>query len=151
MGAGKIISSVGASREPGALGAESESVSHSVVSDSLRPPWTVAHQAPLSMGFSRQEYWSGRSFTSPRALPIPGMEPRSPALQADSLPSEPPGKREGLEMMLYPTPWQDRWERERSRDRRWGGHTSSQGIGPGLSFRAWKLSSFFIHSAYLFP
>ena len=55
-------------------------------------PWTVAHQAPLSMGFSRQEYWSGLPFPSPGDLPDPGTEPGSPALQADSLPSEPPGK-----------------------------------------------------------
>ena len=47
--------------------------------------WTVARQAPLSMGFSRQEYWSGLPFPSPGDLPNPGAEPRSPALQADSL------------------------------------------------------------------
>ena len=55
-------------------------------------PWTVAHQAPLSMEFSGQEYWSGLSFPSPGDLPNPGIEPRSPALQADSLLTEPPGK-----------------------------------------------------------
>ena len=55
-------------------------------------PWTVAYQAPLSMGFSRQEYWSGLPFPSPGDLPNPGIEPRPPALQADALPSEPPGK-----------------------------------------------------------
>ena len=54
--------------------------------------WTVACQAPLSMGFSRQEYWSVLSFPSLGDLPDPGIELRSPALQADSLPSEPPGK-----------------------------------------------------------
>ena len=54
--------------------------------------WTVAHQASLSMGFSRQGYWSGLPFPSPGDLPDPGIEPRSPALQADSSPSEPPGK-----------------------------------------------------------
>ena len=54
--------------------------------------WTVPHQAPLSMGFSRQEYWSGLSFPSPGDLPDPGIEPGSPALQADTLISEPPGK-----------------------------------------------------------
>ena len=48
-------------------------------------PWTVAHQAPLSMGFSRQEYWSGLPFPFPGDLPDPGIKPRSPALQADSL------------------------------------------------------------------
>ena len=55
-------------------------------------PWTAAHQAPLSMGFSRQECWSGLPFPSPGDLPGPGLEPGSPALWADSLPSEPPGK-----------------------------------------------------------
>ena len=55
-------------------------------------PWTVAHQAPLSMGFSRWEYWSGSPFPSPGDLPNPGIEPRSPTLQADALTSEPPGK-----------------------------------------------------------
>ena len=54
--------------------------------------WTVACQAPLSMEFSRQKYWIGLPFPSPRDLPDPGIEPRSPALQADSLPSQPPGK-----------------------------------------------------------
>ena len=54
-------------------------------------PWTVAYQAPLSMGFSRQEYWSGLPFPSPGDLPDPGVKPGSPALQADALPSEPPG------------------------------------------------------------
>ena len=54
-------------------------------------PWTVACHAPLCMGFSRQEYWSGLPFPSPGDLPDPGMEPRSPALQADSLPFELPG------------------------------------------------------------
>ena len=55
-------------------------------------PWTVAHQAPQSMEFSRQEYWSGLPFPFPGDLPNPGIEPRSPALQADALPLEPPGK-----------------------------------------------------------
>ena len=53
--------------------------------------WTVAHQAPLSMGFSRQEYWSGLPFPS-GDLPNPGMKPESPSLPVDSLPSKPPGK-----------------------------------------------------------
>ena len=48
-------------------------------------PWTVAHQAPPSMGFSKREYWSGLPFPSPGDLPNPGIKPRSPALQADSL------------------------------------------------------------------
>ena len=55
-------------------------------------PWTVAYQAPPFMEFSRQEYWSGLPFPSPGDLPEPGIEPGSPALQADALPSEPPGK-----------------------------------------------------------
>ena len=55
-------------------------------------PWTVALQAPPSMGFSRHEYWSGLPFPSPGDLPDPGIEPRSPTLQADALTSEPPGK-----------------------------------------------------------
>ena len=54
--------------------------------------WTVAYQAPPSMRFSRQECCSGLPFPSPGDLPNPGIEPRSPALQADALPSEPPGK-----------------------------------------------------------
>ena len=55
-------------------------------------PWTVAHQASPSVGFSRQEYWSGLPLSSPGDLPDPGIEPRFPALQADALTSEPPGK-----------------------------------------------------------
>ena len=54
--------------------------------------WAVAHQAPLSKEFSRQEDWSGLPFLSPGDLPNSGIEPRSPALQADALPSEPPAK-----------------------------------------------------------
>ena len=55
-------------------------------------PWTVAHQAPQSMGISRQEYWSGLPFPSPGDLPNRGIEPRSPTLRAATLLSEPPGK-----------------------------------------------------------
>ena len=55
-------------------------------------PWTVAYQAPPSMGFSRQECWNGLPFPSPGDLPDPGIQPGSPTLQADALPSEPPGK-----------------------------------------------------------
>ena len=61
------------------------------MSDSVTPR-TVAFQAPLSTGFSRQEYWSGLPLPSPGYLLLSGIEPVSPALQADSLPSEPPGK-----------------------------------------------------------
>ena len=55
-------------------------------------PWNVAHQASQPMGFSSQEYWSGLPFPSPGDPPHPGIKPRSPALQVDALPSEPPGK-----------------------------------------------------------
>ena len=55
-------------------------------------PWTVAYQAPWTMGFTRQEYWSGLPWPSPGDLPDPGIEPGSSALQPDTLPSEPPGK-----------------------------------------------------------
>ena len=60
------------------------------MSDSATP-WSVAYQASLSIGFARQEYWSGLPFPSPGDVPDPGIEPRSPALQADTLPSELPG------------------------------------------------------------
>ena len=60
-------------------------------------PWTVAHQAPPSVGFSRQEYWSGLPFPFPGYLPDPGIEPRSPTLQADALTSAPPGKQNLLQ------------------------------------------------------
>ena len=62
----------------------------------LATPWTVAHQAPLSMGFPRQEYWSGLPFPSPGDLPDARIKPGSPALLADSLPFEPPGKPSNL-------------------------------------------------------
>ena len=62
------------------------------MSDSATRGLTVAHHAPPSMGFSRQEYWSGLPFPSPGDPADPGIEPRSPALQADALTSEPPGK-----------------------------------------------------------
>ena len=58
----------------------------------LYPPSPAAPKAPPSMGLSRQEYWSGLPFHSPGDLPNPGIEPRSPTSQVDSLPSEPPGK-----------------------------------------------------------
>ena len=62
------------------------------MSDSFVTSWTVALQAPLSIAFPRQEYWSGEPFPSPGDLTNPGIEPRSPALQADSFLSKPPGK-----------------------------------------------------------
>ena len=70
-------------------------------------PWTVAHQAPLSMEFSRQEYWSGLPFPYTGYLPELGIEPGSPALQADSLPSEPPrNPNKGLISKTYEQPIQ---------------------------------------------
>ena len=67
--------------------------------------WTVARQAPLSMGFSRQEYWSGLPFPSPEDLPNPGIEPGSPALEADALISEPEGlsKTEANKLIIMQT------------------------------------------------
>ena len=59
--------------------------SHSVMSNSFVTPWTLPHQAPLPMGFSRWDYWSGLPFPVPGCLPDPEMEPMSPALQVDSL------------------------------------------------------------------
>ena len=71
-----------------------KSMSCSVVSDSLESdPIDCSHQAALSMGFPRQEYWSGLPFPSPGDLPDTGIELESPTLQADSSPSEPPGCR----------------------------------------------------------
>ena len=64
-------------------------------------PWTVDYQAPPSMRFSRQEYWNGLPFPSPVDLSNPGIEPRSPALQADALPSKPPGKPIKWEVFLF--------------------------------------------------
>ena len=69
-------------------------LSHSVMSDS-GTLWTIAHHSPLSLGFFRQEYWSGLSIPSPGDLPDPGIKPASPvapALQGDTLPTEPLGK-----------------------------------------------------------
>ena len=73
------------------LGVTPPYLRHSVMSNSATP-WSIAHQAPLSMGFSRQEYWSGD-------LPNPGIQPRSPTLQANALTSEPPGKPPHLPRM----------------------------------------------------
>ena len=71
-------------------------LSHSVMSNSFVNPWTVVCQAPLSMELSRQEYWSGLPCPTPGDLPNPGIKPGSPALQADSLLSEPLGKPKGI-------------------------------------------------------
>ena len=68
----------------------------SFVSDSLATPWTVAHQAPLSMEFPKQEYWSGLPFPPPGHIPNPGVDPKSPALEADSLPLSYLGRATGF-------------------------------------------------------
>ena len=70
-------------------------------------PWTVAHQAPLFMEFSRPEYWSEYPFPSPGALPNPGIEPRSSTLQVDSLPSKAPGKLKNTGVLDFPTDLSD--------------------------------------------
>ena len=62
------------------------------MSDSFVTPWTAARQTPLSMGFPKQEYWSGLPFPSPGDLPDPGIEPRSPAWAGGFFTTEPPGK-----------------------------------------------------------
>ena len=68
-------------------------------------PWSVACQALTFLGFSRQEYWSGLPFPSPGNLPDPGIQPESAALQADSLPSEPPGKPVKLDHLYLNGVW----------------------------------------------
>ena len=68
------------------------------MSDSFMIPWTVACQAPLSMGFPRQEYWSGLPFSSPGDLPDPGIEPMSPVLGGRFFTTEPPEK---VELTIY--------------------------------------------------
>ena len=73
---------------------------HLVVSNSATP-WTVAHQAPLYKEYPRQEYWSGLPFPFPGDIPNPGIEPCSPALQAGSLLSEPPGKTKYICKKIY--------------------------------------------------
>ena len=69
------------------------------VAQSCLTTMSVAHQAPLPMGFSRQEYWSGLPCPSTGDLPNPGIEPRSPTLQENSSPSEPPGRMDGSHLM----------------------------------------------------
>ena len=115
-------------------------------------PWTVAHQAPPSMGFSRQEYRSGLPFPSPGDLPDPGIEPWSPAFQADTLTSEPRGKNHSV-MSDSATPWivayQSPQSMEFSRQEYWSGlpfpspgDLPNPGIEPGSpAFQADALTS----------
>ena len=110
-------------------------------------PWTVAYEAPPSMGFSRQEYWSGLPLPSPGDLPDPGIEHGSPALQADALPSKPRGKpapsgnlqnprggerRPRLEERPPETKTQEETAGSKSRKGRAGVGTQAR-AGPGLS------------------
>ena len=67
----------------------------------LCDPVDCSHQAPAPMGFSRQEYWSGLPSSSPGDLPDPGIEPRSPTLQAEALTSDPPGMKGGQLQKIY--------------------------------------------------
>ena len=77
----------------------------SVASNSLVTPWTIAHQAPLSMGLPRQEYWSGLPFPSPGDLPYPGIKLVSPALAGGFLTSEPQGSPiSGIDALIKETP-----------------------------------------------
>ena len=71
------------------------------MSDAFVTPWVVAHQVPLSMGFLRQEYWSGLPFPSPGGVPDLGIKPGSPALQADSLPPDPLGKHKYIQIPCH--------------------------------------------------
>ena len=77
-------------------------------------PWTIAHQAPLSMGYSRQECWSGLPCPPPGGLPNSGIQPGTPALQADSLPCEPLGnclqcRTPGLDPRVRKVSWRREW------------------------------------------
>ena len=95
-------------------------------------PWAVAHQAPLSMDFSRQEYWSGLPFPSPRDLPSPGIEHGSPALQADSFLFEPPPLNTGL---------RPAWNRAGARDRSLTERVHNQPLLTGSTSEYLKTSS----------
>ena len=83
---------VGGYSSPETEKSEMKSLSHVRL---FATPWTVVYQAPPSMGFSKQEYWSKLPFPSPGDLPNPGIEPSSPALQTSALPSEPPSPETG--------------------------------------------------------
>ena len=79
------------------------------MSDSFAIPWTVSHQAPLSVGFSRKEYWSGLPFPSPGALPNPEIEPMSPALADRFFTAEPSGKPLGFKNTVQLTVEEKHW------------------------------------------
>ena len=103
----------------------------------LVAPWTVACQTPLPMGFSRQEYWRGLPFPSPGDLPSPGLEPRSPALQADSLPTELLGKPWKLLNTPRILPGVDIFDEQGLRQ--WAKTTTTKRTPPSIGFR-WKPS-----------
>ena len=88
---------------------DADMLSCSVVSDSLRTIDYIACQAPLSMGFSRQEYWSGWPVPPPGDLPDPGIEPKSPAFQADSLPLSHQGSPGFIQLMMANLTHQAGW------------------------------------------
>ena len=118
-------------------------------------PWTVDHQVPLSSGFSRQEYWSGLPFPSPGDLPDPWIKPSSPALQADSLLSESPGKLQKISSVLVhsvmsnsATPWYSPPGSSfhgifQARTLEWVAISSSRGI-----FLTWGWNTLLLHLLY---
>ena len=105
-------------------------------------PWTVAHKAPLSMGFSRQEDWSGLSFPAPGDLSDPGMEPRSPMLQTDSLPSEPPLS---LGEILYEGWGSDCEMWALISHRTFNTQESSKALGSWVKWGTWRKENSLIH------
>ena len=117
---------------------KSESVSCLVVSDSVTP-WTVVCQVPLSIEFSRQEYWSGLPCPFPGDLPDPGIEYRSPTLQADSLPFKPPGKPKWF-MIKWLIIGTLKGECRDNKGKQEGGHNCQKG-DPGIKTRQLSLTS----------
>ena len=101
--------------------------------------WTIAHQAHLSMTFSKEEYWNGLPFPSPGDLPHPGIEPGSPALQADSLSTEPPGKPPFIECLGHARCCARHILQILSSS--WGSHIMADGFPAStVRWREWRLS-----------
>ena len=100
-------------------------VSCSLISNS-EIPWTIARQTPLSMELSRQEYWSGLLFPSPRDVPDPGIKPRSPTLQADSSRSKPPEWRTNMPLEEHASGIKDRNLRKTINKYKWWFHDHLQ-------------------------
>ena len=107
-------------------------------------PRTVAHQAPPSVGFSRQEYWRGLPFPSPGDVPDPGVEPRSPALQGDTLPSEPPRKLFSKTMIFFRFPWWLSGKEYTFQCRRLKRHEFDPWVGKISWSRKWKPAPIFL-------